>query len=109
MPPDQPVNPTARVHIQSPVMRIGRRPDNDIIVADLGVSKHHAELRASAAGSYQIIDLGSHNGTFVNGTRISQAEPTELAEDDIIAIGHVTFRLAGGELVEYVDDGPSSD
>jgi ABC transport system ATP-binding/permease protein len=109
MPPDQPVNPTAGVHSQSPVMRIGRRPDNDIIVADLGVSKHHAELRASAAGAYQIIDLGSHNGTFVNGTRISQAEPTELAENDIIAIGHVTFRLAGGELVEHVDDKPSSD
>jgi ABC-type multidrug transport system ATPase subunit len=94
--------PTSRVRIQSKVMRIGRRPDNEIVVKDLGVSKQHAELRLSPTGRYQIIDLGSHNGTFVNGTRINQAE---LNDNDIIAIGHATFRLIGGELIEYVDDG----
>lgn len=95
-------DPTSRVRIQSKVMRIGRRPDNDIVVSDLGVSKQHAELRLSPTGRYQIIDLGSHNGTYVNGTRVNQAE---LSENDIIAIGHATFRLVGGELIEYVDDG----
>ena len=94
--------PTSRVRIQSRVMKIGRRPDNDIVVSDLGVSKQHAELRLSPTGRYQIIDLGSHNGTFVNGSRVNQAE---LNENDIIAIGHATFRLTGGELIEYVDDG----
>jgi ABC-type multidrug transport system ATPase subunit len=94
--------PTSRVRIQSKVMKIGRRPDNDIMVKDLGVSKQHAELRLSPTGRYQIIDLGSHNGTFVNGTRVNQAE---LKDNDIIAIGHATFRLVGGELIEYVDDG----
>ena len=94
--------PTSRVRIQSKVMKIGRRPDNDIVVKDLGVSKQHAELRMSPTGRYQIIDLGSHNGTFVNGNRVNQAE---LKDNDIIAIGHATFRLVGGELIEYVDDG----
>ena len=94
--------PTSKVRIQSKVMKIGRRPDNDIVVSDLGVSKQHAELRMSPTGRYQIIDLGSHNGTFVNGTRVNQAE---LKDNDIIAIGHATFRLVGGELIEYVDDG----
>jgi ABC transport system ATP-binding/permease protein len=84
------------------VMKIGRRPDNDIIVSDLGVSKQHAELRQAPGGAYMIVDLGSHNGTYVNGTRVNQAE---LKEGDIIAIGHATFRLVGGELIEYVDDG----
>jgi ABC-type multidrug transport system ATPase subunit len=93
--------PTSRVRIQK-VMKIGRRPDNDIVVSDLGVSKQHAELRTSPTGKYQILDMGSHNGTFVNGTRVNQAE---LKDNDIIAIGHATFRLVGGELVEYVDDG----
>jgi pSer/pThr/pTyr-binding forkhead associated (FHA) protein len=97
--------PTSRVRIQTQVMRIGRRPDNDIIVSDLGVSKQHAELRRSPAGRYSIIDVGSHNGTYVNDTRVNQQE---LNEGDIIAIGHATFRLAGGELIEYVDDGRSS-
>jgi ABC-type multidrug transport system ATPase subunit/pSer/pThr/pTyr-binding forkhead associated (FHA) protein len=93
--------PTSKIRVQK-TMKIGRRPDNDIVVSDLGVSKQHAELRQSATGRYQILDLGSHNGTFVNGTRVNQAE---LKDNDIIAIGHATFRLVGGELVEYIDDG----
>lgn len=93
---------TSRIRVQSQVMKIGRRPDNDIVVADLGVSKQHAELRRTPTGRYSIIDLGSHNGTYVNGSRVNQAE---LNEEDIIAIGHATFRLVGGELIEYIDDG----
>jgi ABC-type multidrug transport system ATPase subunit/ABC-type multidrug transport system permease subunit len=96
--------PTSKIRVQK-IMKIGRRPDNDIVVSDLGVSKQHAELRQSATGRYQILDMGSHNGTFVNGTRVNQAE---LKDNDIIAIGHATFRLVGGELVEYIDDGRAS-
>jgi pSer/pThr/pTyr-binding forkhead associated (FHA) protein len=96
--------PISRVRIQPQVMRIGRHPDNDIIVSDLSVSKQHAELRRAPARRFQIIDLGSHGGTYVNGTRITQQE---LEEGDIIAIGGATFRLDGGELVEQVDDGHS--
>jgi hypothetical protein len=98
--------PTSRVRIQSQVMRIGRRPDNDIVVSDLGVSKQHAELRRSPAGGFTIIDLGSHRGTYVNGTRVYQQE---LNEGDIIAIGQATFRLAGGELIEFVDRGTDEE
>jgi ABC transport system ATP-binding/permease protein len=95
--------PTSRIKLQSArVVKIGRRPDNDIVVHDLGVSKAHAELKMSPTGRYQIFDLGSHNGTFVNGQRVNQAE---LTEDDIVSIGHATFRLAGGVLTEYIDEG----
>jgi ABC transport system ATP-binding/permease protein len=68
------------------------------------VSEHHAELRRTPAGRYSITDLGSHTGTYVNGTRVNQQE---ITEDDIIAIGHATFRLSAGELTEYIDDGRS--
>ena len=98
--------PTSRVRIQSQAIRIGRAPDDDIIVADLGVSKHHAELRRSPDGRYSITDLGSHNGTYVNGTRVSQQE---LNEGDIIAIGRAAFRLVGGELIEYAGDGADEE
>ncbi len=94
-------DPTSKLRLEK-VMKIGRRPDNDIVVNDLGVSKQHAELRQSTTGRFQIIDLGSHNGTFVNGTRVNQAE---LKDGDIIAVGHATFRVDGNELIEYVDDG----
>src|SRR5579863_3617973 len=45
--------PTSKIRVQK-IMKIGRRPDNDIVVSDLGVSKQHAELRQSATGRYQI-------------------------------------------------------
>jgi ABC-type multidrug transport system ATPase subunit len=83
-------------------MRIGRIPDNDLVLPDLDVSRHHAELRRSRTGSYEIVDLGSHNGTYVNGQQISSQM---LTEHDIVSIGHSTFRLKGGELRQFVDDG----
>ena len=49
-------------------IRIGRQPDNDIaLTGNLEVSRHHAELRGNPDGSFEIIDLGSHGGTYVNG------------------------------------------
>ena len=96
--------PGSQARIEPQVMLIGRNPRNDIIVSDLGVSKHHAELRRSPDGRHSIIDLGSHNGTYVNGTRISWHEPTELHEGDIIKIGHATLRLTNGELTEHAAD-----
>jgi predicted ester cyclase len=87
-------------------IRIGRQPDNDIALTGyLEVSRHHAELRRSPAGSFEIIDLGSHGGTYVNGERITRAA---LTEKDIISIGHATFGLSGGELRQYADGRPGS-
>ena len=95
--------PTARMPLPAKAMRIGRVPDsNDLVISDLNVSRHHAELRKSPTGSYEIVDLGSHNGTFVNGQRVSSQV---LTEQDIVSIGNSTFRLTGGELRQYVDDG----
>src|SRR6201999_2909740 len=75
------------------------------VLSDLSVSKRHAELRKTSDGKYQIADLGSHNGTFVNGQRVTS--PT-LTEKDIVGIGHATFRLTDGELREYIDTGDVS-
>jgi enamine deaminase RidA (YjgF/YER057c/UK114 family) len=84
-------------------IRIGRTPDNDIALAgDLDVSRHHAELHRNPDGSFEVIDLGSHGGTYVNGKRITR---TVLTERDVISIGHARFRLSGGELRQYADEG----
>jgi ABC transport system ATP-binding/permease protein len=59
-------------------IRIGRQPDNDIaLTGDLEVSRHHAELHRNPAGGFEIIDLGSHGGTYVNGERITRKMLTE--------------------------------
>ena len=94
--------PTARMPLPAKAMRIGRMPDNDLVLSDLNVSKRHAELRKSPTGSYEIVDLGSHNGTFVNGQQVSSQV---LSEQDIVSIGNSTFRLKDGELIQFVDDG----
>ena len=52
-------------------LRIGRAADNDVVVSDLSVSRYHAELRRTSRGGYEIVDLDSHNGTYLNGQRIT--------------------------------------
>jgi hypothetical protein len=86
-------------------IRIGRTPDNDITLADLDVSRHHAELRRNPDGSIEIIDLRSHGGTYVNGERITRKT---LTEQDTISIGRATFRLSDGELRQDADKRPGS-
>ena len=83
-----------------PTLRIGRSLDNDIVV-DLSVSSHHAELH-TVAGVYRIVDLGSHNGTFVNEQRVTAAP---LSEGDTVGLGDSTFRLVGRELQELASTG----
>lgn len=84
------------------VTRIGRSRENELVVSDLQVSRHHAELRATADGRYEIVDLGSHNGTYVNGQPVQRHL---LRPDDIVGVGHSTFRLVGDQLQEFVDTG----
>jgi ABC transport system ATP-binding/permease protein len=91
------VRETARAGI-----RIGRATDNDIVLDDLLVSLHHAELRERDQGGYELADLGSANGTFVNGRRVKLAA---LEERDVVTVGHHLFHLVRGQLEEYVDDG----
>ena len=66
---------------------IGRLETNEIPIPDPGLSRHHAEI-SSENGQYLLTDLGSTNGTFVNGKRI--AEKT-LKDGDKIGIGKVSL------------------
>ena len=98
-------DPTSIIQVRARKLRIGRAPDNDIVLYDLIVSRYHAELREIAGGQHEIVDLGGHNGTFINGRRITSAV---LKESDIVGIGRATFRLVGNELREFVDTGDVS-
>ena len=98
--------PTSVRRAPTRLLRIGRAPENDLVVPDLSVSRVHAELRNLGDGRYEIVDLGSHNGTFVNGQRIARA--TTVTEQDLIGIGRATFRLFGDELREFIDEGDVS-
>src|SRR3954447_9990048 len=68
---------------------VGRAPKSDIPIIDPTISRRHAELESSETG-FTIRDLGSSNGTFVNGARIESGTATT---GDLVAFGKVGFRL----------------
>ena len=68
------------------LIRIGRAPSNDVVIDDPTVSAQHASLTKSASG-YRLKDLGSTNGTQINGVSIADAELNDGSE---IRFGYVT-------------------
>ncbi|MGW2546083.1 ATP-binding cassette domain-containing protein, partial [Kitasatospora sp. NPDC001574] len=97
--------PSAVLRLPDRSVRIGRATDNDLVLDDLVVSRHHAELRTLPGGGHEIVDLGSHNGTYLNGQPVQRAP---VGPTDIVGIGHSALCLAGDELVEYTDTGEIS-
>ncbi|OHV55336.1 FHA domain-containing protein [Pseudofrankia sp. BMG5.36] len=100
-----------RIHTLRPGRTvIGRALSSDVVVGDLLTSREHAALFVDAEG-VEIIDLGSANGTFVNGRRIDRAR---LRTGDFFSIGHHVFHTGAASaeknavptrLVEYLDHG----
>ena len=70
-------------------LTVGRAPTCDIPVFDPTISRRHAEVVAEG-NTLRVKDLGSSNGTFVNGTKIDAGN---VAVDDLVAFGKVAFRL----------------
>ncbi|MFD5679388.1 FHA domain-containing protein [Streptomyces bacillaris] len=97
--------PTTVRPLPAKTVRIGRDAGNDLVIDDLVVSRRHAELRALPDGRHEIVDLGSHNGTFLNGQPVDRAV---VEAGDIIGIGHSAFSLVGEVLQEFVDTGEVS-
>jgi pSer/pThr/pTyr-binding forkhead associated (FHA) protein len=73
-------------------LRIGRDADNSLVVDDNTVSRYHAVIAPIGQG-FQIKDLGSSNGTFVNGRRLGNAS-VMLADGDSVRFGGVDFQFA---------------
>ena len=91
---------------------IGRVPTCDVVLPDHLVSRQHAEIRRESFG-YAVRDLGSSNGTFVNGQRLSAAESRPLRDGDTLRLGaselqfhdpSATLRVPG--LSEHVTAAP---
>ena len=91
----------SRIRLQQRI-KIGRDVKSDWKIDDLNVSRTHAEILQSRDGSYEIIDLKSTNGTFVNDNIVKREK---LIFGDIIAVGGYRrkFTSDGLELLEGID------
>lgn len=78
------------IPIESTMLTVGRGLSNDIILEDTRVSRHHAQLRYKTR-RFWLTDLGSTNGTFINGERVTEAA---LRDGDKVSLGglELTFR-----------------
>ncbi|HNZ07787.1 MAG TPA: FHA domain-containing protein [Candidatus Cloacimonadota bacterium] len=86
----EPVTPPGGIDLRAKSdITIGREEGNDIVVRNIRVSRHHARLMRSGPG-WELSDLGSANGTFVNGRRVTKALITER---DSIVVGGVPLDL----------------
>jgi pSer/pThr/pTyr-binding forkhead associated (FHA) protein len=77
----------SRYLLDTDLSTVGRHPESDIFLDDITVSRRHVEFRRDA-GSFRVHDVGSLNGTYLNGDRVDDAE---LQNGDEVRIGK--FRL----------------
>jgi pSer/pThr/pTyr-binding forkhead associated (FHA) protein len=79
--------------VDKPSLAIGRHPDSDICIDDKVVSMQHAVIEAvevKGSPEYYIKDLGSTNGTYVNGKKITHQK---LGNDDMVRVGVNSFKF----------------
>jgi len=70
---------------------VGRSDDNNFVLGDRWISRNHAMLQCMDTGEYYLIDLGSRNGTFINGRRVSV--PVTLHNGDAITFGQTELNF----------------
>jgi pSer/pThr/pTyr-binding forkhead associated (FHA) protein len=80
----------SEVSFAGPQLRIGRMRENDVVVNNLAVSRFHAVLRRDGDG-FVLEDLGSENGTLLNGARVAGSAP--ITATDVISLGKYELRL----------------
>ena len=74
-------------------LSLGRDPSNQVMVGEPAVSRRHCIISEVSVGAFEIADLDSHNGTFVNGVQVSR---TAIAHGDRIRIGTSEFVFLTG-------------
>jgi phage tail-like protein len=84
--------------LTTPLLTIGRAPDNGLALPDPKVSAHHAELRETPEG-HVLTDVGSRNGTLVDGVRLAAHQPLLLQSGTVFFIGSYGCVYTAGERV----------
>ena len=81
-----------RLAVSSSRLRVGRALDNDLILPDDRVSRHHGQFSVRF-GTLVYVDLGSTNGSFVNGVRVTEIA---LGPNDVVQLGGSALTIESG-------------
>ncbi len=83
----------ALARLDQPLIHVGRAPENDLVLAHPSVSQRHARLERKGDGSLVVFDLGSTNGTYIDGTRLAPRVGALARPGQRIVIGGVMLAL----------------
>ena len=81
-------------NLEKNMIYIGRSQENDIIIDNVAVSRRHAQMEMKEGKGYVLRDLGSSNGTFLNGVQID-ANDHPLADGDVIGVAKFEILVKG--------------
>ncbi len=99
-----PGEPARRIQLDRPILTLGRSSTNDVPLGDRTLSRVHARIEGvQGGGPIRLVDLGSRNGTSLNGARIT--EPVPLAAGDRIQLGETLVEVVEESTTRVVIDG----
>lgn len=81
-------------NVYSSKITIGRARNNDIVIRSPEISKLHAALVVVAKDAWQIVDMGSTNGTKLNGDKLPANRPVSVENGDVISLGRISFEFS---------------
>lgn len=84
------------------LLTIGRSTTNQLVLPDANASRRHCEIRANGPGRFRLFDLGSANGTWVNGRRLTA--PKDLDDGDQVVIGNIVMRFVAPEAAKAEEE-----
>ena len=78
--------------LRAGVSTFGRKSDNDYQVPDSYVSGRHGQIEVTEHGVF-LTDLGSSNGTFLNGAKLAPNMRTAISADDVVRLGSLEYKI----------------
>lgn len=79
------------IELEKDTILVGRNRDCDVVLGEPTVSAHHCQLHRAPDGTWSVTDLGSKNGTWVNGIQVKESQ-VELG-DELWFTKHCRFRI----------------